>query len=52
MERGFIRAEVIDFGSLEKSGSWQQAHKAGAVRTEGKEYQVHEGDVVLVRFHV
>jgi GTP-binding protein YchF len=52
MERGFIRAEVIDFSSLEASGSWQQAHQAGAVRTEGKEYQVQEGDVILVRFHV
>jgi hypothetical protein len=52
MERGFIRAEVIDFGSLEAAGSWQQAHRVGAVRTEGKEYEVQEGDVVLVRFHV
>ena len=51
MERGFIRAEVIDFDSLDAAGSWQQAHKLGAVRTEGKDYQVQEGDVVLVRFH-
>ncbi|MGD0112774.1 MAG: redox-regulated ATPase YchF [Armatimonadota bacterium] len=52
MERGFIRAEVIDFDSLVKSGTWQQAHRAGAVRTEGKEYETQEGDIILVRFHV
>jgi hypothetical protein len=52
MGRGFIRAEVIDFTSLDKPGSWQQAQKAGAVRTEGRDYEVQEGDVVLVRFHV
>jgi hypothetical protein len=51
MQRGFIRAEVADFEHLDAAGSWQQAHKVGTVRTEGKEYQVREGDVVLVRFH-
>jgi len=52
MQRGFIRAEVVDFASLDAAGSWQQAHRNGVVRTEGKDYQVREGDVILVRFHV
>jgi len=52
MQRGFIRAEVIGFDGLDRAGSWQQAHNVGAVRIEGKEYEVQEGDVVLVRFHV
>ncbi|MFB3881673.1 MAG: redox-regulated ATPase YchF [Armatimonadota bacterium] len=50
MERGFIRAEVIGFDELAKLGSWQEAHKAGRVRAEGRDYVVQEGDVVLVRF--
>jgi GTP-binding protein YchF len=52
MERGFIRAEVIDFTALDAAGSWPEAHHAGRVRTEGRDYVVQEGDVVLVRFHV
>jgi hypothetical protein len=51
MERGFIRAEVIAFGELAKLGSWQEAHRAGRVRAEGREYVIQEGDVVLVRFN-
>lgn len=51
MERGFIRAEVVDFPTLDARGSWQEAHRAGQVRTEGRDYAVQEGDVVLVRFH-
>jgi GTP-binding protein YchF len=50
MERGFIRAEVIDFDSLDQAGSWSQAHRAGRVRTEGRDYEVQDGDVILVRF--
>ncbi len=50
MERGFIRAEVIDFASLAEFASWQQAHRAGRVRTEGRDYEVQEGDVLLVHF--
>ena len=52
MERGFIRAEVLDFDSLDRAGAWQEAHRRGLVRTEGRDYVVSEGDVVLVRFHV
>jgi GTP-binding protein YchF len=50
MERGFIRAEVIDFEALAEAGSWREAHRSGRVRTEGRDYEVSEGDVVLVRF--
>jgi hypothetical protein len=51
MERGFIRAEVIAFNELVNSSSWQEAHKAGRVRSEGRDYVIQEGDVVLVRFN-
>jgi GTP-binding protein YchF len=50
MARGFIRAEVIAFDELAKLGSWQEAHKAGRVRSEGRDYVIQEGEVVLVRF--
>ncbi len=50
MDRGFIRAEVIDFPSLDAAGSWPAAHHRGQVRTEGREALVQEGDVLLVRF--
>ena len=50
MERGFIRAEVIGFDALDATGGWQEAHRAGKVATEGRDYVVQEGDVVLVRF--
>jgi len=50
MERGFIRAEVIGFDALDATGGWQEAHRSGQVATEGRDYVVQEGDVVLVRF--
>ncbi len=52
LERGFIKAEVIDFPSLDAAGSWQEAHHLGKVRTEGRDYVVKEGEVVWVRFKV
>ncbi len=51
MERGFIRAEVIGLDELATIGSWQEAHRAGQVRAEGRDYHVQEGDVVLFRFN-
>ncbi len=52
-ERGFIRAEVVAFDKLkELGGSMQAAKEAGAVRQEGKEYVIEDGDVVLFRFNV
>jgi len=50
MERGFVRAEVVEYAALTEMGSWQEAHRAGRVRTEGRDYEVLEGEVILVRF--
>ena len=51
-ERGFIRAEVIDFNTLIELGSMTLAKEKGLVRSEGKEYVMKDGDVVLFRFNV
>ncbi len=52
MKKGFIRAEVISYDQLKAHGSLQAAKKAGAVRLEGKEYIVQDGDVIYFRFNV
>ncbi|QIZ72711.1 redox-regulated ATPase YchF [Oxynema aestuarii] len=51
-ERGFIRAETIAYADLVASGSMNAAKEKGLVRSEGKEYIVQEGDVMLFRFNV
>lgn len=51
-EKGFIRAEVIDYASLLECGSYAAAKEKGKVRSEGKDYVVKDGDVVLFRFNV
>ncbi len=51
-ERGFIRAEVISFEDLVKCGSMAAAKEKGLVRSEGKEYVMKDGDIVLFRFNV
>lgn len=51
-ERGFIRAEVVSYDDLIRLGSYTAASKAGLVRSEGKEYVVKDGDVILFRFNV
>lgn len=51
-ERGFIRAEVLQFDTFAKHGSWNEARSAGALRSEGKEYVVQDGDVIFFRFNV
>ena len=51
-ERGFIRAEVVAFSDLEACGSMAAAREKGLVRSEGKEYVMCDGDVVLFRFNV
>ncbi|KOR36810.1 MULTISPECIES: redox-regulated ATPase YchF [Planktothricoides] len=51
-ERGFIRAETVAYNDLVTSGSMQAAKEKGLVRSEGKEYVVQEGDVMLFRFNV
>jgi ribosome-binding ATPase YchF (GTP1/OBG family) len=50
MERGFIRAEVIPFEQLVEAGSWHAARERGILRTEGRDYEVQDGDVCLFRF--
>ena len=52
IERGFIRAEVVSFDDLMKCGSMVQAREKGLVRSEGKEYIMQDGDIVLFRFNV
>ncbi len=51
-ERGFIRAEVISFNDLMECGSMAAAKEKGLVRSEGKEYVMKDGDIVLFRFNV
>lgn len=51
-ERGFIRAEVVHFDDLMSCGSMNAAKEKGLVRSEGKEYVMKDGDIVLFRFNV
>lgn len=50
MAKGFIAAEVINWKELLEYNSWQEAKRAGKIRTEGKNYWIQDGDVVLFRF--
>ena len=52
IERGFIRAEVINYQTLLEQGSLAAAKEKGLVRSEGKDYIMQDGDVVLFRFNV
>ncbi|MCL2312899.1 MAG: redox-regulated ATPase YchF [Firmicutes bacterium] len=52
IEKGFIRAEVVSFENLSKLGSISCAKERGLVSSEGKEYEIRDGDVVLFRFNV
>ncbi len=52
MERGFIRAEVIEVDNLLRCGSWAAARSAGQLRVEGRDYLVQDGDVIHFRFNV
>ncbi|WP_157002410.1 redox-regulated ATPase YchF [Agromyces laixinhei] len=51
-ERGFIKAEVISFDDLVETGSVVEARSKGKARMEGKDYVMHDGDVVEFRFNV
>ncbi len=51
-ERGFIRAEVVSFDDLVSCGSEKAAKEKGLVRSEGKDYVMKDGDVVVFRFNV
>ena len=50
LARGFIRAEVVPFEDLVTLGSTSEARRHGKLRSEGKTYQVHDGDVLEILF--
>jgi GTP-binding protein YchF len=52
LQRGFIRAEVIDWEELLEIGSWAKAKELNKIRLEGKDYEVRDGDVLEIRFNV
>lgn len=52
IERGFIRAEIVSFNDLIREGSMQAAKEKGLVRSEGKDYIMQDGDIVLFKFNV
>ncbi len=52
LQRGFIRAEVIDWQELLDIGSWAKARELKKIRVEGKDYEVRDGDVLEIRFNV
>jgi ribosome-binding ATPase len=51
-ERGFIKAETVGYDDFIANNGWKGARERGAVRAEGKEYVVQDGDVMLFRFNV
>ena len=52
IERGFIRAEIVSYDDLIREGSINAVKERGSMRSEGKEYVMQDGDVVLFRFNV
>jgi GTP-binding protein YchF len=51
-ERGFIKADTVGYDDFVGLGGWKGAREKGVVRSEGKEYVVHDGDVMLFKFNV
>ena len=51
-EKGFIRAEIVDYDTLIECGSFNAAKEKGKMRSEGKDYVFNDGDVVIFRFNV
>lgn len=52
LARGFIRAEIVSYNDFEKAGSFEAAKAAGLMRLESKDYIMHDGDIMVVRFKV
>ncbi len=52
MERGFIRAEIVDFNNFKDLGSMQKVKEKGLLKIEGKEYLIEDGNIVYFRFNV
>jgi GTP-binding protein YchF len=51
-QRGFIRAETVGFGEFVQAGSYKAAREQGLIRSEGRDYVVKDGDILLFRFNV
>jgi ribosome-binding ATPase YchF (GTP1/OBG family) len=51
-QRGFIRAETVAFDAFVPAGSYKVAREQGLVRSEGRDYVVQDGDILLFRFNV
>ena len=49
---GFIRAETVSFVDFVKAGSYKAAREQGLIRSEGRDYVVKDGDILLFRFNV
>ena len=52
IQRGFIRAEIVSFDDLMREGSMNAVKEKGLLRSEGKDYVMQDGDIVLFRFNV
>jgi ribosome-binding ATPase YchF (GTP1/OBG family) len=52
IEKGFIRAEVVNFNDLDRCGSLAEARKHGLLRLEGKNYIVQDGDIITFLFNI
>jgi GTP-binding protein YchF len=52
LERGFIRAEVVEWDRLLEAGGFKEAKRNGVMRLEGKDYPVKDGDVLTIRFNI
>ena len=52
IERGFIRAEIVSYNDLMREGSLNATKEKGLMRSEGKEYIMQDGDIVLFKFNV
>ena len=52
LQKGFIRAEVVTYNDLIAAGGLPQARSQGKLRLEGKEYVVHDGDILNIRFNI
>ena len=52
IQKGFIKAEIVSFDDLMREGSMVAAKEKGLVRSEGKEYIMQDGDIVLFKFNV
>ena len=52
IERGFIKAEIVSYDDLMREGSMNAVKEKGLLRSEGKDYIMQDGDIVLFRFNV